>query len=140
MLDCLIIGDSLAVGMAEATTRCVSIAKTGITSSNWLKTYRSSLRPAKKIVISLGTNDRQSSDLYRILVELRRQVQASSVIWVLPSEELKPWARYYVTYAAYTHGDYVLDIPSVYLGQDKIHLSRTGYKGLTDGALNSSGN
>ena len=35
MLECLIVGDSIAVGTAMARPECVSLSKGGINSSQW---------------------------------------------------------------------------------------------------------
>ena len=54
MLECLIIGDSIAVGTAIARTECVSYSKGGWNSWQWNKDYlaKASSQPAKIIIIS----------------------------------------------------------------------------------------
>lgn len=128
MLDCLIIGDSLAVGFGQAAPHCRVVAQKGIDSGKWLKSFSRHLAPAKTVVVSLGTNDAPSETLARNLIALRQSVQAQRVVWVLPSAELRPTARYYVNYVAQAYGDQPVGIPSSYLGKDRIHLSGLGYQ------------
>ena len=128
MLDCLIIGDSLAVGFGQAAPHCQVVARKGIDSAKWLKDYSHRLAPAKTVVVSLGTNDTPSEALARNLISLRQSMRAERVVWVLPSAELRPTARYYVNYVAQAYGDLPVGIPAAYLGKDRIHLSGLGYQ------------
>lgn len=128
VVDCLVVGDSIAYGIGEFSTQCAAIAKSGITSGNWLASYGSSILPARSVVISLGTNDKPSAETYRNLVELRRRIRANRVSWVLPSAEKRPEARWYVTQVASAFRDTILNVPAAYLASDKIHLTGTGYR------------
>ena len=58
MLECLIVGDSIAVGTATARPECVAYAKGGINSYQWLnKNIDKTPLIAKTVIISLGSND-----------------------------------------------------------------------------------
>jgi hypothetical protein len=57
MLECLIVGDSIAVGVSQIRTECQAIVKSGINSSDWNKKHLHKLKPTKTLIISLGAND-----------------------------------------------------------------------------------
>ena len=65
MLECLIIGDSIAVGTAMARPECVSHSRGGWNSWQWNKDYLPIVKEksAKTIVISLGANDHKALKL-----------------------------------------------------------------------------
>ena len=73
MLECLIIGDSIAVGTAQARPECVSYARGGWNSQQWNRDYlaKASKSPAKTVIISLGANDHAG---VRSIWELQRSV------------------------------------------------------------------
>jgi lysophospholipase L1-like esterase len=63
MLECLILGDSLAVGVGQARTECVTRAKSGINSYDYVNRYLLHTKgdaQAKSVIISLGSNDTKS--------------------------------------------------------------------------------
>ena len=53
MLECLIIGDSIAVGTAMARKECVSYARGGWNSWQWNKDYTRPLKFCMYIIIDL---------------------------------------------------------------------------------------
>ena len=61
MLDCLIMGDSLAVGVGQIRKECVTYAKSGINSYDYVNRHvlhtNGSDKQAKTVIISLGSND-----------------------------------------------------------------------------------
>ena len=57
MLECLIVGDSIAVGVSQVRPECASIAKSGINSRDWVTHNLGKLEPAKTLIISLGANE-----------------------------------------------------------------------------------
>ena len=59
MIDCMIIGDSIAVGVSMVRKECVSYSKGGWNSWQWNKDYlnKASSKPFDTIIISLGAND-----------------------------------------------------------------------------------
>ena len=59
MIECMIIGDSIAVGVALQRPECVTYSKSGWTSQRWVRDYLDTAKskPAEVVVISLGAND-----------------------------------------------------------------------------------
>lgn len=122
MLECLVMGDSIAVGIGQHRPECVTVAKVGINSPNWLKVNGNKLnQPYKVVVISLGTNDMYGTT-ERALREIRSKVKANMVIWVLPSYTLKPVQRRIITEISKEYGDKLVDITDL-IGPDGYHPS-----------------
>jgi hypothetical protein len=125
MLECLILGDSLAVGIASAKHGCEVHAKVGITTSGFnakhLKNYSSKLT-----VISLGSNDYLNlRPTYANLEKLRKHIEGR-VIWVLPRNS--DGAREIVAKVAAEHGDTTIDARKV--PGDHLHPTGKGYQQL----------
>ena len=136
MIDCLILGDSIATGMAQYAPFCHHAAKSGISTQGFAKTFGNSLRPARKVIISLGTNDAVKNSLtYQNAVLLRQTIAAETVVWILPSAALRPNAQNEIHNVASAYQDYVVSIPQSYLAGDGIHLSGKGYKTLINWLL-----
>lgn len=130
MLDCLIMGDSIAVGTKMFMKECADYAKGGITSHGWLKRYGNNDLSANSVIISLSTNDWEKADTAAKLREIRRKVKASKVYWIEPNPESKPQAVSHVNQIAKEFGDIV--IRTSRWQKDKIHPSWQGYKELVN--------
>ena len=109
MIECLIIGDSIAVGVGSVSPKCETIAKVGINSKNFVVSYKY-IPSAKTTVISLGSND-GNADFSKYLTNLRSKV-SGKVVWILSANNAK--AREIVLKIARQNGDSV-----VYLSQFK---------------------
>jgi len=127
MIDCMIVGDSIAVGTHQSRPDCVAIARGGWNSRQWNRDYgnKTPLK-AKTVIISLGTNDHAGINTEAELLMLRNATQADRVFWILPA--IKPHIQDIVKKIAGEYGDIVL--PIVRLQPDKIHPSWAGYKQL----------
>lgn len=128
MLECLIIGDSIAVGTKMFAPQCAEYAKGGITSHGWNKKFGNNNLSADSVIISLGTNDWEKADTYGTLMNIRSKVKAKRVFWILPNQEVKPKAYNEVTRVADQFGDTVIGTNRYQ--PDKIHPSWAGYKEL----------
>ena len=126
MLDCLIVGDSIAVGTHMFKPECAVIAHGGWNTWQWNKKYgRDELR-AHNVIISLGTNDHAGVRTEPELRAVRSNAQADRVYWILPA--IKPNIQDIVRRVASDNGDVVIPITS--LQPDKIHPSWAGYKNI----------
>lgn len=129
MLECLIVGDSIAVGTASVRTECVAYAKGGINSYQWLnKNIGKTPLEAKTVIISLGSNDHKYVKTENELQTIRALTKADRVFWILPA--IKPDIQEIVKKVAKEYGDTVL--PITRLQQDGIHPSWAGYKELSE--------
>jgi hypothetical protein len=111
MLECLIIGDSIAVGVGSVSPQCETIAKIGINSKNFVVSYKY-IPSAKTTIISLGSND-GNTDFSKYLKSLRNGI-SGKVIWILSANNEK--ARVITLNIARQNGDSV-----VYLSKFKSH-------------------
>jgi lysophospholipase L1-like esterase len=128
MLDCLILGDSIAVGTAQFRPDCAVYAKGGINSHNWLNKNIDKKLTAKSVIISLGSNDHQGVKTFHELMAIRQLTDASRVYWIVPAN--KPDVAEIVEIIARNFGDTVLPITK--LSKDGVHPTTAGYKELAD--------
>ena len=134
MLECLILGDSIAVGTQMFRPECTLVGKGGINTWQFNKDYAKNLKPASTVIISLGSNDHKYVKTEYELVKMRELVKADRVFWILPAGNLKAsevniqWIQGLVREIASKYGDTVL--PITRLQTDGIHPSTTGYKDI----------
>ena len=132
MLECLILGDSIAVGVTAARPECVHMATVGINSRDWW--HSNGHRPLidmmeyHTVVISLGTNDGQTPTL-TYLELIRGKVKADRVLWIVPQAQFAE-ARSAVLAVADQFRDSIIEIPTKDLARDKIHPTASGYQSL----------
>ena len=123
MLECLILGDSLAVGIGQVRTECVTYARSGINSYDYVNRHimytNSNHKEAKTVIISLGSNDYKSINTREELETLRQLVKADKVYWILPA--IKDVKRKNVKTVANKYGDFVIDSREHQLSADGVH-------------------
>lgn len=135
MLDCLILGDSIAVGTANFRKECVSYSIGGYNTWQWNRKFANKDLSAKSVIISLGTNDHDGVHTFRELESMRERVTAERVYWILPpcnDKFCKPHVNSIVEIIARSWGDIV--ITTTRLQTDSIHPSWAGYKELAEKA------
>lgn len=136
MLECLILGDSIAVGTHMVRSECVSYAKGGWNSWQWNRDYLKNDLTAETVIISLGSNDHKHVHTEAELIKLRNKVKGKRVFWVLPAGNLKAsgvniqYVQVLIKHIAEQYGDTVL--PITRLSKDGIHPSWAGYKEIAD--------
>jgi hypothetical protein len=134
MLECLILGDSIAVGTQQFRQECVLVGKGGINTWQFNKNYAQKIEPAETVIISLGSNDHSGVHTFRELMSMRQRVEGKRVFWILPAGNLKAGGvdiknvQDIVHIIAKNYGDTVL--PITRLQPDKIHPSWAGYKDI----------
>jgi len=126
MLECLILGDSIAVGTHQFRQECVLVGKSGINSQQFNKNYAKKIEPANTVVISLGSNDHDGVNSFKELLAMRQRVEGKRVFWIMPA--IKPHIQDMVEIIARNFGDTVLPITK--LQPDKVHPTWAGYKDL----------
>lgn len=134
MIDCMIIGDSIAVGTHQQRTECVAYAKVGITSSQWNQQNSARELTANTVIISLGSNDHKGVYTHKELSAMRERVRATRVFWILPAGN-NPiggvdirYIQQIVQEVAEQHSDTVLKIKT--LSKDGVHPNGSGYREL----------
>jgi lysophospholipase L1-like esterase len=137
MLECIIVGDSIAVGTQQFRPECVAYAKGGINSWQWVnKNIGNMPLIAETVIISLGSNDHKGVKTTTELRTIRDMTKAKRVFWILPSgvhpknnvpvEDIQKMVRQ----VAEENGDIVL--PVTRLQKDGIHPSWAGYKDIAE--------
>lgn len=133
MLECLVLGDSLAVGVGQIRKECVTYAKSGINSYDYVNRHvfhTHGTNQAKTIIISLGSNDTRNIKTYEELDTLRQLVKADRVYWILPA--IKDIKRADVQRVADKYKDYVIDSRKHELSTDGVHPTYQGYKAIAN--------
>lgn len=131
MLECLILGDSLAVGVGQVRKECVTHAVSGINSYNYVNRHVLNTKGdthAKTVIISLGSNDTKNINTYEELDTLRQLVQADRVYWLLPN--IKETKRRAVWDVARKYNDWVIDARGYDRSPDAVHPTYKGYKDI----------
>jgi len=126
MIECLVLGDSIAVGLHQQLPRCESLSKGGRNTAQWNRDYLKHDLTAQTVIISLGSNDHKHIKTQAELERLREKVTAGCVFWILPA--IKTDIQEIVKKVAAQHGDTV--VPITRLQPDGVHPSWAGYKEL----------
>jgi len=132
MLECLILGDSIAVGTHMFYKECVELAKGGINSWQFNKMFgdRPSLDMTdyKIVIISLGSNDHKGVKTRDELVKIRDKIRAKQVYWILPYNNTE--IQKTIIDLASKYGDTIIPIRGI--SKDNIHPTGNGYKMIVD--------
>ena len=131
-MSCIIIGDSIAHGVADIRKDCKSYTQSGISTLGWSHKWLKKIDfVADSVFISLGSNDQYGNfeDTVDELYKIRREIgEGRNVIWVLPA--IKPWIQDIIVEIAYDYGDTVLQMTK--LSSDHVHPTMRGYKALAN--------
>jgi len=146
MIDCMILGDSIAVGTHQYRPECAIYAKGGVNTWQWRKQFlegdKGPLPIAKTAIISLGSNDHKGISTRYELEKIRAAVNAEHVYWILPHGNNPTsgvdieWIQTFVKVVASVHNDTILHITRVQ--SDNIHPSSAGYKQLAEKTKNGN--
>lgn len=108
MVPCLIIGDGIAVGLAQARPVCAAVARKGVTSAAFVASDLSHLTPADTAVISLGGSDTPGMTTGADLQRVRQAITAQRVIWLIPN--VSPAVRLAMATLAAQWRDSLIDV------------------------------
>ena len=125
-MDCLVLGDSIAVGTARQLPSCTSYSVGGYNSQRWNQRFHDRPLTARNVIISLGTNDLKNVNTFDELQKIRQRVKADRVYWIMPP--IKPAIQELVRRLAAEHGDVIL--PITQLSPDRVHPTPQGYREL----------
>lgn len=126
MLDCIVLGDSIAAGIGQARPDCQTMAISGISSDHYVQIFPGTPQ-AHTAIISLGVNDSDGVATADNLARLRGRVVADTVYWLVSgtNEHIRDAVRA----TAGRFGDKLIDVTPL-AGADHIHPDRTGYARL----------
>lgn len=127
MLECLIIGDSIAQGAAAALRaalfdRCAIVARQGISSQEVARIIPP--EAFNTAAISAGSNDAEAPALAARLDQLRARISARYIVWIMPYHRR---AAQIVRATAARYGDNVIDLAELPT-RDRLHP--VSYQGL----------
>lgn len=125
MIECLVLGDSIAVGVSRQLPNCESIAEVGINSRNYYNTYISQVTDANSYIVSLGANDGYTNTAEWI-PQLRREFpRHAQVVWLVPANNREAILAIVGLSAQYNDSTVLLtDFP---LAKDGVHPTGSGY-------------
>jgi lysophospholipase L1-like esterase len=134
MLECLILGDSIAVGTSMARPECTSYSKGGWNSWQWNKDYldKASGKPAKTVIISLGANDHKGVKTEAELRKMRSAIKGDRVFWIDPGQDRKPVPHDAIVRIAKEYGDTIILRPKNLMSADGVHPTGKGYKAIAE--------
>ncbi len=126
MGPCIVIGDSLAVGVGQFRPDCQTIAQIGINSSRYIATKlpRGGIA-ADTTVISLGVNDGGNIHTLDNLRTIRATVKSRTVYWLLPGP--RDSIRQMIKTVAGEHDDHVIDT-GLLSSPGQLHPNGRGYQ------------
>jgi len=133
MLECLILGDSIAKGISDIRVECVAHVKSGINSYDYVNRHVLHTQgdtQAKTVIISLGSNDLKNVDTYEELNTLRQLVKADRVYWIMPN--VKESKRKAVWMVARDYDDQVIDARNYDRSPDAVHPTYKGYRDIAN--------
>jgi lysophospholipase L1-like esterase len=126
MIDCAVIGDSIAQGVAQYRPECSSLARSGWTSAQWNRRWGSQELNAHSVIISLGSNDSSAVKSELELRAIRAMARSDRVFWILPANNAA--MQRLIQQIALDWGDTVL--PITQLSPDRVHPTAAGYRQL----------
>jgi lysophospholipase L1-like esterase len=125
-MPCLVIVDSIAVGVGQYLLECRTEARVGITSQQFVHELLAP-QDADKVVISLGVNDGLSPPTVSNLRRVRETLRGRAVYWLLPANH--DHTRAVIRSVASRFGDRVIDCTPE-AGPDGLHPTGAGYRML----------
>lgn len=111
MIDCIAIGDSIAVGIAQVSL-CENHASKG-KSSHYIAAHYSA--NGDLCIISAGSNDPNNKNLFDNLIRIRYNNKCKRYVWVLPQNKR---AASIVRKVAFMNGDAIVTFEA---GNDGVH-------------------
>lgn len=129
--NCVVMGDSIAVGLMKYRPDCLLVGRGGINTWQFNQMYPSPIN-ADTVIISLATNDHIYIKTDRELERVRSRITARRVFWILPYGNLPgnqipiSVSQNHVRDIAARYGDVVIPITSVQA--DRIHPSWEGWR------------
>jgi lysophospholipase L1-like esterase len=133
MIECLILGDSIAKGISDVRKECVAYVKSGINSYDYVNRHilhTQGNTQATTVIISLGSNDYKNINTFEELDTLRQLVKADRVYWILPN--IKETKRKDVWMVANKYNDIVIDARGHDRSPDTVHPTYKGYKTIAE--------
>lgn len=126
MFECLILGDSIGVGTAQAINarylRGCEVQAVERATAAQIRSWRRPAKPFGAAIFAIGSNDTAGPALARKLLDIRAGLATRRVIWLLPYARRQ---AYIVSSVAAKFGDETLDLMR-FETKDRIHPADYG--------------
>ena len=130
MIECFILGDSIAVGVSRRLSECEVVAEVGINSLNYYNVYMDQVEDANSYIISLGANDGYTNTA-EVIPRIREQLpKHAEVVWLVPANNKE--AIEAVINLSEQYGDNTLRLTDFPLAGDGVHPTGTGYNRIAE--------
>jgi len=116
MMDCVYIGDSIAIGLQQYEPNCGIYAKVGADTDFIVKQF-SGTKSAGHAIISMGSNAPMNPRNYQNAIKLRKSLDVDFVVWILPYDRTAAAA---IRKVAQQFPDAILDLHGIPT-KDKVH-------------------
>jgi len=128
MFECVILGDSIAVGVGQLSQECHTAAQVGISSRHFLQQH-TVIPQGNRTLISLGSNDggQTFAQIYSSLREVRLRIRQGEVTWLQSSNNER--AGIAAGRLAREFGDRVIEVRP-YVSSDGVHPHGRGYQAI----------
>ncbi|MGF7151361.1 hypothetical protein FHS96_005024 [Sphingomonas zeicaulis] len=124
MLECLILGDSIARGTGQAVNALYDpgcdVQAEQSASTERVLTWQKPDKYYGTIIVAVGSNDAASRRLSDRLARLRQSLATRKVVWLLPYARPQAYA---VRSIAARYGDRVIDL-ATFRSRDRVHPTR----------------
>jgi lysophospholipase L1-like esterase len=127
MIECAILGDSIAVGVAARNPECRVQAVVGINSHDYSVRFSQNIS-ANLALISIGSNDASDPRSAAAIRLMRDRLTADQVTWLLSPNNARTSDM--VRRIARERGDRVIEVRP-FVGQDGVHPTSAGYHRLS---------
>lgn len=118
MMDCVYIGDSIAVGLQKYEPSCGIYAKVGADTDFIVKKF-SGTKVGGHAVISMGSNAPMNPRNYQNALKLRKSLDVGFVVWILPYDRKAAAA---IRKVAEQFSDAIVDLSAIGIPtKDRVH-------------------
>jgi len=127
MIECAVLGDSIAVGVARSNTEYLMQAVVGINSNDYSLRFQQDIS-ANRVLISIGSNDSSDPRSESAMRRMRDRITAEQVTWLLSPNNIR--TSDIAKRIARERGDRIVEVRP-FVGPDGVHPTTAGYHRLS---------
>jgi len=128
MLECILLGDTIAQGISPLRPECAIYGRNGINSYEFNNRYLGRELYGEAVIISLGSYDKTTTKTMSELLALRDNVGGRRIYWILPANNSEIQAM--IRSIAGLYKDNIIVIPEV--SKNNITPTPNAYKRLAE--------
>jgi hypothetical protein len=131
MLECLILGDDLALGISKYKPECAVVATPGINSERWVDNNLSLVQSSKVTIISLTSYDDDGIISRNNLYKIREKIKVGKVVWIIPVSSLSTLnLKAMLEVVASEYKDSIISVAPNERSKDNKHPTEEGYQNI----------